>query len=122
MTERQLRDQVATMFVAGSDTTAAAVAWTVHHLARSPEWQRRCRNEVLGALGGADWRAAAAGADAPDLRRTPILRACVDETMRLHPPVTRLPARVAVRDLVLPVRPARKWVQNVGSTNSTACI
>jgi cytochrome P450 len=68
---------------------------------------------VLAALGGLDWRAAAAAADAPDLRRTPILRACVDETMRLHPPVTRLPARVAVRDLVLPVGPARKCVKKI---------
>ena len=24
----------------------------------------------------------------------PVLRACIDESMRLHPPVTRLPARV----------------------------
>ena len=56
------------------------------------EWQRRCRDEVLGALAGADWRTAASSPNA--LRRTPLLRACVDETMRLHPPVTRLPARV----------------------------
>jgi cytochrome P450 len=104
LTDHQLRDQVATMFVAGSDTTATSVSWTLHHLAREPEWQRRCREEVLAALGCADWRVAATSeAGAPDaLRRTPTLRACIDETMRLHPPVARLPARVAVRDVVLP--------------------
>jgi len=80
--------------VAGSDTTSASVSWTVHHLAASPEWQRRCREEVLAVLGTADWRAAAAVPDA--LRRTPLLRACIDETMRLHPPVTRLPPRVVM--------------------------
>ena len=42
-----------TMVVAGSDTTAVAVAWTVHHLAGAPEWQRRCRDEVLATLGRA---------------------------------------------------------------------
>jgi len=31
-----LRDQVATMFVAGSDTTAVSVSWTLHHLASNP--------------------------------------------------------------------------------------
>jgi cytochrome P450 len=96
LTDRELRDQVATMFVAGSDTTAGwrklmvsknrvesapcfslrrlklkydtllskfafnfnlrhyttatTVAWTLHHLAREPEWQQRCRDEVLAAL------------------------------------------------------------------------
>ena len=51
LSDQQMRDQVATMFVAGSDTTATSVSWTLHHLAHEPEWQRRCRDEVLAALG-----------------------------------------------------------------------
>jgi cytochrome P450 len=93
LTDQQLRDQVATMFVAGSDTTNTSVSWTLHHLAREPEWQRRCRDEVLAALGGADWRVVGAEGGADALRKLPALRACVDETMRVHPPVTRLEAR-----------------------------
>jgi cytochrome P450 len=53
-------------------------------------------------LRGADWRIAGTEGGADALRRTPMLRACYDETMRLHPPVCRLPARKAVYDVVLP--------------------
>merc|ERR1712046_219426 len=35
-------------------------------------------------------------------RKLSLLRACIDETLRLHPPVTRLPGRVCGTDKVLP--------------------
>ncbi|MBI4956347.1 MAG: cytochrome P450 [Myxococcales bacterium] len=79
MSDRQLRDEVVTLFVAGHETTATALAWALYLLGRTPEAYRRLEAEVA-ALGGAP-------ATAADLPRLPYAAQVFKEALRLYPPV-----------------------------------
>jgi cytochrome P450 len=74
----QLRDQAATMIMAGHETTAVALSWALYLLALAPEVQGRAAAEAMDAGAGAD--------GAPALERLTYTRAVIDETMRLYPP------------------------------------
>lgn len=79
--------------VAGHETTALALAWSLYLLANSPEHQTRARDEAYAQLQG---RAATAA----DLPAMPFIEQVLDEAMRLYPPVGLL-ARNVVADDVL---------------------
>ena len=69
MTDRELRDELLTLLVAGHETTATALAWAVERLARHPDKLRRLAAEVR------------AGQDE-------YLKAVVYETLRLRPVIS----------------------------------
>lgn len=73
-TDAQLADEVATMILAGHETTATALFWALYLLALDPANQDRLAREA-----GAD-----TAADDPE--RLPFTRSIVQETMRLYPP------------------------------------
>jgi cytochrome P450 len=75
----ELADQVATVVVAGHDTTASAMFWALYLLARHPEVQDAVAAEVAGFDLDVD-RAAEA------LPQLALTRAVVDEALRLYPP------------------------------------
>jgi cytochrome P450 len=79
MSDGQLRDEVITLFVAGHETTAVALAWAWHLLAAHPDAADRILAEQAGVL---DDRAVAV-ADLPQLAYA---RMVIDETLRLYPP------------------------------------
>ena len=79
MTDKQLRDEVTTLFLAGHDTTANALAWTWYLLARQPQAQRRLQAELDAVLAGRDPTPA-------DLPRLLECEHVVKEAMRLYPP------------------------------------
>lgn len=79
MTDERLRDELLTLFLAGHETTANALAWTWHLLARHPEAEARLHAELRTVLGGR--------APAPeDYGALPFTRAVFAESMRLYPP------------------------------------
>ncbi len=80
MSDRQLRDEVMTMFFAGHETTATALAWTFFLVGKHPEVERRLRAEVSEVLGGRE-------AGFEDLERLRYTRMVIEESMRLYPPV-----------------------------------
>ncbi len=80
MTDRQLRDEVLTVFLAGHETTALNLSWTWHLLAGHPEVEEGLHEELREVLGGR----APEMADLPNLRYAD---AVVKESMRLYPPV-----------------------------------
>ena len=86
------RNEAATLFMAGHETTANLLAWVFYLLSQAPEVEARAVEEA-SALGGR-----AAGWD--DLPRLPYIRAIVEETLRLYPPVPLL-ARQAQADLTI---------------------
>ena len=90
MSDRQLRDEVMTMFVAGHETTATALTWTFYALDRHPGVADRLFAELDAALSGAAPMLA-------DLDRLPYSRMVIEETMRLYPTVAQI-ARQAVGD------------------------
>jgi unspecific monooxygenase len=87
-TRKQLRDQVATMIVAGHETTAVTLFWSLYLLARAPDWQDAIAAETAGLNLGP-----AGAPDAlPSLVQT---RAVVSEALRLYPPAF-LMMRIAI--------------------------
>ena len=96
-TDEQLGDEVATMILAGHETTATALFWSLYLLALDPVTQ----NEVAA-------EASAVAADGePDIERLKFTRAVIDETMRLYPPAFLIARAAHGADTVagLPVRP-----------------
>jgi cytochrome P450 len=91
---RQVRDEVMTAFVAGHETSAAALTWTWHLLGRHPEAAERVRDEAAAVLGGR------AAPEPDDLARLPLTLAVIEEAMRLHAPVGWLARRVVAPDRV----------------------
>jgi unspecific monooxygenase len=84
----QLRDQMATMIVAGHETTALTLFWSLYLLASVPAEQDRVAQEA----GAVDVSVDAAGAALPKL---PYTRAVVNEALRLYPPAAAI-ARVSI--------------------------
>jgi unspecific monooxygenase len=84
-TDEQLGDQVATMILAGHETTATALFWSLYLLALDPATQDELAEEVR--------RASADGT--LDIEQLKFTRAVIDETMRLYPPAFLI-ARAAI--------------------------
>jgi cytochrome P450 len=78
LTDREVHDQVMTLLLAGHETTASALTWTLYLLGRYPWAQQRVQSEV-DTLGGRE-----VGAD--DVRRLAYTRAVISEAIRLYPP------------------------------------
>jgi cytochrome P450 len=99
MTDDQLIDNLATFLLAGHETTAKALTWTLYLLARSPEWQERARTEIAEVTGGAPMTA-------QDIPRLAVTQRILKESMRLYPSVPAMTRvnRVATNlgDLNLP--------------------
>jgi len=89
MTDTQLRDEAMTIFLAGHETTANAMAWTWHLLSQNPEAEGRLHEELDRVLEGR----APGVADLPRLRYTEMV---LSESMRLFPPAWILGRRAIV--------------------------
>ena len=94
--EEQLRDEVATMILAGHETTATTLFWALYLLALDPTTQDEVAAEVKSVTADG----------ALDVDRLKFTRAVIDETMRLYPPVFLIARAAAAPDTVggLPVR------------------
>ena len=79
MTDRQLRDEVMTLFLAGHETTANALSWTFWLLALNVEAEVKLAEELERVLGGRVPTVA-------DLSGLPYVERVVKEAMRLYPP------------------------------------
>lgn len=79
MDDRQVRDEALTLFLAGHETTANALAWSWYLLAGNPEAEARFHAEVDSVL-----RDRLPGA--ADLPSLPVTRQVFAEAMRLYPP------------------------------------
>jgi cytochrome P450 len=76
----ELVDQVCTMFLAGHETSASALTWSLYLISHSPELQRRMHEEVMAAVGH---RAFELG----DMKNLPTVGNVFREALRLYPPV-----------------------------------
>jgi cytochrome P450 len=79
MTDKQLRDEVFTLFTAGHETTANALTFTWYLLGSHPDVAGRLHEEVDRVLAGRPPAAA-------DVDKLPYTRAVLSEAMRLYPP------------------------------------
>ena len=90
MSERQVRDEVMTLLLAGHETTALALTWAFSLLDRNPAARDRLEAELAAVLGDEPPTAAHVAA-------LPYTQAVVNETLRLYPPAY-VTGREAVRD------------------------
>jgi cytochrome P450 len=96
-TDEQLGDEVATMILAGHETTATALFWALYLLALDPATQDQVAAEARGLTADG----------AADLERLKFTRAVIDETMRLYPPAFLI-ARAAYAPDTIAGRQVRK--------------
>lgn len=84
MDDKQLRDEIITIFGAGHDTTANALSWIWYLLAMHPEVLKKLQDEVDTVLGDRSPSAA-------DLPNLPYTLQVFEEAMRLYPPSPAVP-------------------------------
>lgn len=93
MNDEQLVDNLLTFYIAGHETTAKALTWTLYLLARSPKWAAALEEEVARVAGGGDVEAA-------HIEHLVLTQQVVKESMRLFPPVPQI-TRQAMADATL---------------------
>lgn len=90
MNDRQLRDEAVTILIAGHETTANALTWTLCLLSKHPNTRRELRAELDRILNGRV-------PTVDDLPKLVYTRMVLDESMRLYPPAWMI-GRCAKRD------------------------
>ncbi len=87
----QLRDEVATMILAGHETTAVTLFWALYLAALYPEQQALLAGEAA---------AANLAEDDASQARLPLIRAHIDEALRLYPPAFLIVRQAAAADIL----------------------
>jgi cytochrome P450 len=90
MTDKQLRDETITLFLAGHETTASTLSWTWWLLAQNPAAEAKLHGELDSVLGGR-------APSVDDLSKLPYTANVITESLRLYPTAWGL-ARIAVED------------------------
>jgi cytochrome P450 len=94
MSDQQVRDEAMTLFLAGHETTANALAWALYLLAKHPDVRARAEEEAAPLLR----RGRPLTID--DLKSLPYSLAVMKETMRLYPPAYII-GRRSLKDVVV---------------------
>ena len=90
MTDKQLRDEAITLFLAGHETTANTLSWTWWLLAQNPAVEAKLHEELRAVLGGRT-------PSLDDLPKLVYTNHIITESMRLYPPAWGT-ARTAIED------------------------
>ena len=93
MTDRQLRDEAMTLYLAGHETTALTLSWSWYLLSQHPAVEATLADEWRAVLGGRT-------PTADDVANLPYTEAVITEAMRVYPPVYLI-GREATTDLEL---------------------
>ncbi len=78
MTEKQLRDEVMTLFLGGTDTSGNTLSWVFYHLHQLPRIRKKLLQEIRAVLGNRP-------PELDDLSQLTFLRRVIQETLRLYP-------------------------------------
>lgn len=97
LSDEDIRAEADTFMFAGHDTTASGLSWVLYNLAKHPEYQERCRQEVQELLRDREPKEI----EWDELAQLPFLTMCIKESLRLHPPVPGI-SHCCAQDVVLP--------------------
>lgn len=97
----QLRDDLMTMLIAGHETSAAVLTWTMYELSQNPYLYAEVRAEIDAVLGSRDQLSL------EDIQKMPLVRNCIAETLRMYPEPPLL-IRRSLKEDSLPTGGARQ--------------
>ncbi|XP_038628544.1 cytochrome P450 4F22 [Tachyglossus aculeatus] len=97
LSDEDIRAEADTFMFEGHDTTSSGLSWILFNLAKYPEYQEKCREEIQEIMKGREtdeieWE---------DLTQMPFITMCIKESLRLYPPVTLI-SRRCTEDIKLP--------------------
>lgn len=92
MSDKEVRDEVVTLFIAGHETTSNALTWALRLLAENPAAAEMLHDEIVRVIGDRQ-------PTLEDFRAMPYLDSVIKESMRLYPPAWILNTRLAMRDV-----------------------
>ncbi|MBV8107205.1 MAG: cytochrome P450 [Hyphomicrobiales bacterium] len=95
MPEADIRANIVTFIMAGHETTANGLTWTLYLLSQSPEWRERAEAEADEAFDPLH---------PASLERCEVLRGVFEEALRLYPPAATLTRLAIADDEILKVR------------------
>ena len=95
MPDADIRANIVTFIMAGHETTANGLTWTLYLLSQSPEWRQRAEAEADQAFDPLH---------PASLERCEVLRAVFEEALRLYPPAATLSRMAIADDEILGVR------------------
>nr|XP_033772207.1 cytochrome P450 4B1-like isoform X2 [Geotrypetes seraphini] len=81
LSDKDLHAEVDTFMFEGHDTTSSGISWILYCMAKYPEHQEKCREEIQEILGDRDtveWE---------DLGKMTYTTMCIKESLRMYPPV-----------------------------------
>jgi cytochrome P450 family 3 subfamily A len=94
LTDRELMSDVFIFLLAGHETSATTLQWMTYELAINPSVQKRAYEEIVSVIG------TDGDISYEDYEKLSFVQACVNETLRLHPPVVGVP-KVARKDTTI---------------------
>jgi len=109
---KMLRDQLVAVLLAGRDTTACTLTWTLYHLSLSPSITAKLRNEIINTV-GLDQQPTY-----QHLKDMRYLQHVLNETLRLYP-VVPYNVRLALKDTTLPTGGGPNGDQPIGILKGT---
>lgn len=83
LSRTQIRDEVMTLLLAGHETSANALSWTLYLLGKHPSIQDKLRDEVMSVISGPIPAMS-------ELRGLPYAKMVIEESMRLYPPAASI--------------------------------
>lgn len=89
LSDKDLRAEVDTFMFEGHDTTASGLSWIFYCMAKYPEHQEKCREEISEVLGDRDTM------EWDDIGKIPYTTMCIKECLRLYPPVPGVARKLA---------------------------
>ncbi|KAI6661529.1 Cytochrome P450 4B1-like [Oopsacas minuta] len=82
LSDEEMIDELSNFFVAGFETTTCGISFLMYCLCRHPEWQEKCREEIMEVLGDSETIAF------EDINKFECLNMCLKESLRLYSPAT----------------------------------
>jgi cytochrome P450 len=92
LSEKEIIDNIGIFFLAGHETTANALAFGIHCLAKYPEIQSKLRNEIKENI---------KSVNVETIEKLPYLTCFIKEVLRMYPPIAAIPAKITSKDVTL---------------------
>lgn len=109
---QMLRDQIVSILLAGRDTTACTLTWTIYHLSIDANVTAKLRQEIVDTVG------LVRTPTYDDLKNMKYLQHILNETLRLYP-VVPYNVRISLKDTTLPTGGGADGKQPIGILKDT---